>query len=91
MLSVLSYLCKAPLVPSGAPVVNALFKQRSCIENVMRACLGLPPQNNMGLEHKLTSTSAQDWAKARAKKPVSKDQNGVATNGANGSSTNGFH
>lgn len=53
VLSILSYLCKAPLVPEGTPVVNALAKQRSCIENVLRACLGLPPENNMLLEHKL--------------------------------------
>nr|XP_015220819.1 PREDICTED: inositol-3-phosphate synthase 1 [Lepisosteus oculatus] len=55
VLSVLSYLCKAPLVPQGAPVVNALFRQRACIENIMRACLGLPPQNHMQLEHKTRS------------------------------------
>ncbi|EDO40192.1 predicted protein [Nematostella vectensis] len=36
VLSILSYLLKAPLVPSGAPVVNALFKQRACIENIFR-------------------------------------------------------
>ncbi|RZF43815.1 hypothetical protein LSTR_LSTR006356 [Laodelphax striatellus] len=35
------------------PVVNALFKQRACIENIMRACLSLPPDNHMTLEHKL--------------------------------------
>jgi myo-inositol-1-phosphate synthase len=51
VLSILSFLIKAPLVNEGAPVVNALFKQRSCIVNVMRACLGLPPINDMGLEH----------------------------------------
>ena len=42
VLSLLSYLCKAPLVPEGAPVVNALFKQRANIDNVLRACVGLP-------------------------------------------------
>mgnify|MGYP001796445314 CR=1 FL=1 len=36
VLSVLSFLLKAPLVPPGTPVVNALFKQRSCIENIFR-------------------------------------------------------
>lgn len=41
------------MVPQGTPVVNALAKQRSCIENILRACLGLPPENNMLLEHKL--------------------------------------
>ncbi|XP_039558344.1 inositol-3-phosphate synthase 1 [Passer montanus] len=53
VLSILAFLCKAPLVPEGTPVVNALFRQRSCIENILRACLGLPPQNHMLLEHKL--------------------------------------
>lgn len=53
VLSILSYLCKAPLVPAGTPVVNALFKQRSCIENIFRACLGLAPDSHMLLEHKV--------------------------------------
>jgi myo-inositol-1-phosphate synthase len=52
VLSTLSFLLKAPLVPDGTPVVNALFKQRACIENIMRACIGLAPENNMLLEHK---------------------------------------
>ena len=50
--SLLSYLTKAPLVPDGTPVVNALVKQRAALENVMRACVGLPPENNMMLEFK---------------------------------------
>jgi len=50
VLSVLSYLLKAPLVPNGAPVVNALFRQRLGLENILRACAGLPPQNDMMLE-----------------------------------------
>ncbi|KAL3841907.1 hypothetical protein ACJMK2_019996 [Sinanodonta woodiana] len=52
VLSLLSYLLKAPLVPEGTPLVNALFRQRSCIENIFRACIGLPPVNNMLLEYK---------------------------------------
>lgn len=52
VLTVLSYLCKAPLVPKGTPVVNALFKQKACIENILRACIGLAPANHMSLEHK---------------------------------------
>lgn len=48
----LSYLTKAPLVPPGTPVVNALAKQRAMLENVMRACIGLSPDNNMMLEFK---------------------------------------
>lgn len=53
ILSILSYLLKAPLVPAGTPVINALFKQRSCIENIMKACIGLQPGNHMLLEHKI--------------------------------------
>lgn len=52
VLSILSYLLKAPLVPKGTPVVNALFQQRACIENILRACIGLAPENSMRLEHK---------------------------------------
>lgn len=57
VLSILSYLCKAPLVPRGAPVVNALARQRQCIENLFRGCLGLPPLNHLDLEHKLSDSS----------------------------------
>jgi len=53
VLSILSYLFKAPLVPDGTPVINALFRQRACIENVFRACVGLPPEDHMLLESKL--------------------------------------
>ncbi|XP_049596768.1 inositol-3-phosphate synthase 1-A [Syngnathus scovelli] len=53
VLALLSFLCKAPLVPPGTPVINAFFRQRASIENVMRACLGLPPQSHMLLEEKL--------------------------------------
>jgi len=52
ILSILSYLLKCPMVPSGTPVVNALARQRECIENVLRACIGLAPNNNMLLEYK---------------------------------------
>lgn len=51
--SLLSYLTKAPLVKPGTPVVNALAKQRAMLENVMRACIGLSPENCMSLEHKV--------------------------------------
>jgi len=53
VLSILSYMLKAPLVPVGTQVVNALSKQRSAMENIFRACVGLPPQNEMLLEAKL--------------------------------------
>eukprot|EP00168_Porphyra_purpurea_P014261 TRINITY_DN406_c0_g1_i11.p2 TRINITY_DN406_c0_g1~~TRINITY_DN406_c0_g1_i11.p2 ORF type:complete len:206 (+),score=81.15 TRINITY_DN406_c0_g1_i11:1-618(+) len=56
VLSLLSYLLKAPVVPEGAPVVNALFKQRACIDNTLRACVGLPPENDMRLEQRAHPT-----------------------------------
>jgi myo-inositol-1-phosphate synthase len=52
VLSILSYMLKAPLVPNGTPVVNALSKQRTAIENILRACVGLPPNSEMMLEHR---------------------------------------
>ena len=36
ILTLLAYMCKAPLVPKGTPVVNALFRQKMCIENILR-------------------------------------------------------
>merc|ERR1712054_596666 len=48
----LSYLSKAPVVPKGTPLVNALSKQRAMLENIFRACVGLSPENNMLLEYK---------------------------------------
>lgn len=53
VLSLLSYLCKAPLVPKGAPVINSLFRQRAAIENILRACIGLPPNSHMALEQRV--------------------------------------
>lgn len=53
VLSVLSYMLKAPLTPPGTPVVNALAKQRAALTNIFRACVGLQPENDMTLEHKL--------------------------------------
>ncbi|XP_020399860.1 inositol-3-phosphate synthase-like isoform X1 [Zea mays] len=50
--TILSYLTKAPLVPPGTLVVNALAKQRAVLENIMRACVGLALENNMILEYK---------------------------------------
>jgi len=53
VLSILSYMLKAPLTPSGTPVINALAKQRAALTNIFRACVGLEPENDMTLEHKL--------------------------------------
>jgi len=53
VLSILSYMLKAPLVPNGTPVINALAKQRAAMTNIFRACVGLEPESDMTLEHKL--------------------------------------
>ncbi|RZC35638.1 Inos-1-P synth domain containing protein [Asbolus verrucosus] len=70
VLSLLSYLCKAPLVPPGTPVVNAHFRQRACIENVMKACLGLPPDSNMLLECKVPFLMADEANNEPHKKKI---------------------
>jgi len=53
VLSILSYMLKAPLTPPGTPIVNALAKQRAALTNIFRACVGLEPESDMTLEHKL--------------------------------------
>ncbi|KAI9823716.1 MAG: Myo-inositol-1-phosphate synthase [Thelocarpon impressellum] len=53
VLSILSYMLKAPLTPPGTPVINALAKQRGALTNIFRACVGLEPESDMTLEHKL--------------------------------------
>jgi myo-inositol-1-phosphate synthase len=53
VLSVLSFMLKAPMTPTGTPVINSLAKQRSALVNICRACVGLDPENDMTLEHKL--------------------------------------
>lgn len=53
--SVLSFLLKAPRTPNHTPVINSLFQQRACMENVLRATRGLQPLNHMHLEWKMPS------------------------------------
>ena len=53
VLSVLSYMLKAPMTPPGTPIVNSLAKQRAALTNIFRACVGLEPESEMTLEHKL--------------------------------------
>lgn len=52
VLSVLSYLLKAPVVSPGKPVINSLFRQYRSITNILSACVGLHPDDDMLLEHK---------------------------------------
>lgn len=57
VLSLLSYLTKAPLVPRGSQVVNSLFSQRAAIENILRGCIGLAPISHLTLEQRFDFTS----------------------------------
>eukprot|EP01041_Mallomonas_annulata_P002136 gene2136-4167_t len=66
VLSILSYLLKAPIVPPDAPVINALGQQRNCLVNFLLACVGLPPDDNMLLEHKLPSEIREVEKKRKA-------------------------
>nr|XP_042118776.1 inositol-3-phosphate synthase 1-like [Peromyscus maniculatus bairdii] len=87
VLSLLSFLFKAPLVPPGSPVVNALFRQRSCIENILRTCVGLPPQNHMLLEHKMERPGPAikpGEIAATSPLPHKKESTPAATNGCTG-------
>lgn len=42
------------MVPSGSQVVNSLYRQRTAIENFLKACIGLPPNTNMALEQRVS-------------------------------------
>lgn len=52
ILSSLGFLLKAPLTQKGEPLINGLASQKACIENILRACVGIPPQTHMYLENK---------------------------------------
>jgi myo-inositol-1-phosphate synthase len=47
VLSILSYWLKAPLTRPGREAVNGLGKQRAALENIIRALLGMAPNNEM--------------------------------------------
>ena len=89
-------------MPSGTPVVNALFRQKACIENIFRACIGLAPVNHMMMEYKheklAASSRRQDnVAMLKHKHPATPavangNQNGVSNGHAcvvNGSDSEG--
>lgn len=84
VLSILNYLCKAPLVPKGTPVINSLFRQRSCIENVLRACLGLAPTNHMLLEYKHAQIECPVQSEVKVAVPGVKAAQGLKTAQKNG-------
>ena len=53
IMSFLAFMLKAPVVNGGEPIVNALNRQRAALINILRACRGLPPVNDMLLELRL--------------------------------------
>uniref|UniRef100_U5EV30 inositol-3-phosphate synthase n=1 Tax=Corethrella appendiculata TaxID=1370023 RepID=U5EV30_9DIPT len=82
VLSLLSYLCKAPLVPQGTPVVNSLFRQRAAIENILRACVGLAPISNMALEQRFNLCNSETMEPpTKRQKSDNLNGNSVLTNG----------
>ncbi|KAK3866977.1 hypothetical protein Pcinc_027532 [Petrolisthes cinctipes] len=77
VLSILSYLCKAPLVPHHTPIINSLFRQRSCIENILRACIGLQPNNHMLLQYKHKEINQKTYKIANGTKKAADTLNDV--------------
>eukprot|EP00173_Palmaria_palmata_P003351 Plantae.Rhodophyta-Palmaria_palmata.ctg3492.p1 GENE.Plantae.Rhodophyta-Palmaria_palmata.ctg3492~~Plantae.Rhodophyta-Palmaria_palmata.ctg3492.p1 ORF type:complete len:326 (+),score=48.29 Plantae.Rhodophyta-Palmaria_palmata.ctg3492:1-978(+) len=55
VMSVMGFYMKIPRVPGGEVIVNALGRQKACLENLLRALVGLPPENSMRLETKFPS------------------------------------
>lgn len=53
VLSLLSYMLKAPLVKPGTDVVNSLNRQRSALDQFLKACLGLEHQGDLLLETRI--------------------------------------
>lgn len=52
IMSVLGFYMKIPRVPRGESIVNALARQKGCIENMLRALVGLAPESNLLLDTK---------------------------------------
>ncbi|THU98029.1 inositol-3-phosphate synthase [Dendrothele bispora CBS 962.96] len=50
VLSLLSYMLKAPLVKPGTEVVNSLNRQRNALETFLKACIGLEGNSDLLLE-----------------------------------------
>ncbi|KAF8161562.1 hypothetical protein B0H34DRAFT_673466 [Crassisporium funariophilum] len=53
VLSLLSYMLKAPLVKPGTEVVNSLNRQRNALESFLKACIGLESNSDLLLETRL--------------------------------------
>lgn len=50
ILSLLSYMLKAPLVKPGTDVINSLNRQRNALEAFLKACIGLEGSSDLLLE-----------------------------------------
>ncbi|KAF8591061.1 Myo-inositol-1-phosphate synthase [Ramaria rubella] len=53
VLSLLSYMLKAPLVKPGTDVVNSLSRQRNGLEQFLKACIGLDAHGDILLDTRL--------------------------------------
>ncbi|KAF9524988.1 hypothetical protein CPB83DRAFT_909515 [Crepidotus variabilis] len=53
VLSLLSYMLKAPLVKPGTDVVNSLNRQRNALECFLKACVGLETNTDLLLETRI--------------------------------------
>ena len=53
VLSLLSYMLKAPLVKPGTDVVNSLNRQRNALEAFLKACVGLEGNSDLLLETRI--------------------------------------
>ncbi|TCD69382.1 Myo-inositol-1-phosphate synthase [Steccherinum ochraceum] len=53
VLSLLSYMLKAPLVKPGTDVINSLNRQRNALESFLKACIGLEANNDLLLETRI--------------------------------------
>ncbi|KAH9851106.1 Myo-inositol-1-phosphate synthase [Lenzites betulinus] len=53
VLSLLSYMLKAPLVKPGTDVVNSLNRQRNALETFLKACIGLEGSSDLLLETRI--------------------------------------
>ncbi|WRT65719.1 uncharacterized protein IL334_002667 [Kwoniella shivajii] len=53
VLSLLSYMLKAPLVKPGTDVVNSLNRQRNALEQFLKACLGLEHSGDLLLNTRI--------------------------------------
>eukprot|EP01016_Furgasonia_blochmanni_P055984 TRINITY_DN9453_c0_g1_i2.p1 TRINITY_DN9453_c0_g1~~TRINITY_DN9453_c0_g1_i2.p1 ORF type:complete len:600 (-),score=255.32 TRINITY_DN9453_c0_g1_i2:748-2547(-) len=61
VLSMLGYLMKAPMTKEGHPLINSLARQKACIENLFKACAGIPLDDNLLLEFRANQKVFQQY------------------------------